>query len=91
MENQDDKTKIQLIQKLAELTMLARAHADITQDSQILFISESIQIVIEAGMSLEESILLHRHISRFVNESKAINEKQPVLNYLMVANEISKN
>lgn len=91
MSKKSQELKKLLIEKLGELTMLGQAQGAMTGDGQILFIVDTIQVVLEAGMDESEARLLHQHVQNFLNELQMVKGEIPVNEYVLVTHHTSVN
>ena len=83
MSKRSDEVKRLVIEKLAELTMIGQAQGAISGDNQILFIAETSQVVLNAGMNEAEAGLLHKHVQNYLNEMQMLKGNISVINHLM--------
>ena len=81
MENQN--LGQELVNKIAETVSLTQIHGHITRDAQLIFIAETIRIVLQAANNYESAMCLHKHICEFIEEKKVMDGEKSLGEYLV--------
>jgi hypothetical protein len=82
MTNEERQKKHELLSKIAGLVRIASALGDDIDDEQTRFIAETCKLVLVAGSSPEDSVLLSEHIINYLEEMSMRNGEKTAKEYL---------
>ena len=82
MTDEERQKKHELLSKIAGLVKIASALGDDIDDEQTRFIAETCKLVLVAGSSPEDSVLLSEHIINYLEEMSMRSGEKTAKEYL---------
>ncbi len=80
---EQDNLPQELVSKIDQLSQLLRIHGAITNDQQLLYIAETIRVVLHSANDYETAMALKRHVQEYINEIPVIKGEKPAAEFLV--------